>query len=281
MNQAKVKKTTKSIFIKIFIVVLVLIETYPIFWMLTAALKKPAEFVTKPAYALPDGLYFQNFADAWTRGNMGLFFKNSLINTLISLVFIVIFSMSIGFAVTKMEWKFKKFFQKFFLLGIMVPVATALIPLFQIYNKMGLIDTRLSLILTYIAFGLSLSIFLVMGYMRSLSNEIMEASVIDGCGIYSMMWYIVVPLMKNAAVTVLVLQFFYKWNDLIFSMTFISDTKLKTIQTGLLYFSNEFGAKNWGAIFASVSMSVLPMLVLYMILNKTVIEGMTAGAVKG
>lgn len=281
MNQAKVKKTTKSIFIKIFIVVLVLIETYPIFWMLTAALKKPAEFVTKPAYALPDGLYFQNFVDAWTRGNMGLFFKNSLINTLISLVFIVIFSMSIGFAVTKMEWKFKKFFQKFFLLGIMVPVATALIPLFQIYNRMGLINTRLSLILTYIAFGLSLSIFLVMGYMRSLSNEIMEASVIDGCGIYSMMWYIVVPLMKNAAVTVLVLQFFYKWNDLIFSMTFISDTKLKTIQTGLLYFSNEFGAKNWGAIFASVSMSVLPMLVLYMILNKTVIEGMTAGAVKG
>lgn len=281
MNQAKVKKTTKSIFIKIFIVVLVLIETYPIFWMLTAALKKPAEFVTKPAYALPDGLYFQNFVDAWTRGNMGLFFKNSLINTLISLVFIVIFSMSIGFAVTKMEWKFKKFFQKFFLLGIMVPVATALIPLFQIYNKMGLINTRLSLILTYIAFGLSLSIFLVMGYMRSLSNEIMEASVIDGCGIYSMMWYIVVPLMKNAAVTVLVLQFFYKWNDLIFSMTFISDTKLKTIQTGLLYFSNEFGAKNWGAIFASVSMSVLPMLLLYMILNKTVIEGMTAGAVKG
>lgn len=281
MNEYKAKKITKSILIKFFLLVVVLIETYPIFWMLTAALKKPAEFVTKPAFALPDGLYLQNFVDAWTRGNMGLFFKNSLINTLISLVFIVIFSMTIGFAVTKMEWKGRNFFAKFFLLGIMVPVATALIPLFQIYNKIGLIDTRMSLILTYIAFGLSLSIFLVTGYMRSLSNEILEASVIDGCGIFSMMWYIVVPLMKNAAVTVLVLQFFYKWNDLIFSMTFISDTKLKTIQTGLLYFQNEFGAKNWGAIFASVSMSVLPMLIIYMILNKTVIEGMTAGAVKG
>ena len=204
-----------------------------------------------------------------------------MINTFVALIFIVIFSMTIGFAVTKMEWKFKNFFKQFFLLGIMIPVATALIPLFQIYNRMGLVNTRTCLILTYIAFGLSLSIFLVTGYMRSLSNEIMEAAVIDGCGIYSMMWYIVVPLMKNAAVTVLVLQFFYKWNDLIFSMTFINDTKLKTIQTGLLYFQNEFGAKNWGAIFASVTMSVLPMLVLYMILNKTVIEGMTAGAVKG
>lgn len=278
---AKNKKILKSSLVKIFIFILVIVETYPIFWMLTAALKKPAEFVSKPAYALPDGFYFQNFVDAWTRGNMGLFFKNSVINTFVALIFIVIFSMTIGFAVTKMEWKLKNFFKQFFLLGIMVPVATALIPLFQIYNRMGLVNTRVCLILTYIAFGLSLSVFLVVGYMRSLSDEIMEAAVIDGCGIYSMMWYIVVPLMKNAAVTVLVLQFFYKWNDLIFSMTFINDTKLKTIQTGLLYFQNEFGAKNWGAIFASVSMSVLPMLVLYMILNKTVIEGMTAGAVKG
>ena len=156
---------------------------------------------------------------------MGLFFKNSVINTFVALIFIVIFSMTIGFAVTKMEWKFKNFFKQFFLLGIMIPVATALIPLFQIYNRMGLVNTSTCLILTYIAFGLSLSIFLVTGYMRSLSNEIMEAAVIDGCGIYSMMWYIVVPLMKTAAVTVLVLQFFYKWNDLIFSMTFINDTQ--------------------------------------------------------
>ena len=105
--------------------------------------------------------------------------------------------------------------------------------------------------------------------------------VIDGCGIYKMMWHVVVPLMKNAIVTVLVLQFFFKWNDLLFSMTFINDTSLKTVQTGLLYFQNEFGAKNWGAIFASVSMSVMPMLVIYMFLNKTVMEGMAAGAVKG
>lgn len=281
MREGKVKKISKSLIVKIIIFIIVVIEVYPIFWMLTAAFKQPAEFVTKPAYALPDGLYFQNFIDAWTKGNMGLFFKNSLINTLVALFFIVIFSMTIGFAVTVMDWKFKKVMKEFFLLGIMVPVATALLPLFQIYNKMGLTNTRLCLILTYIAFGLSLSVFLVTGYMRSLSREILEASVIDGCGIYKMFMYIVAPLMKNAAVTVLVLQFFYKWNDLIFSMTFISDTKLKTIQTGLLYFQNEFGAKNWGAIFASVSMSVLPMLVLYMILNKTVIEGMTAGAVKG
>lgn len=271
----------KSILIKIFIGLLVLVEIYPIFWMLTASLKKPAEFVEKPAYALMDGFYIQNYIDAWTRGKMGTFFTNSLISTLVSLVFIVIFSVTVGFAVTKMEWKLKKFIKNFFMLGIMVPVATALIPLFQIYNRMGITNTRLCLILTYIAFGLSLSVYLVTGYISSLSNEILEASVIDGCGIFTMMIKIVVPLMKNAIVTVLVLQFFFKWNDLLFSMTFISDTSLKTVQTGLLYFQNEFGSKNWGAIFASVSMSVLPMLGLYTVLNKTVIEGMCSGAVKG
>ena len=102
-----------------------------------------------------------------------------------------------------------------------------------------------------------------------------------GCGIYRLMWHIVTPLMKNSIVTVLVLQFFFKWNDLLFSMTFISDSALKTVQTGLLYFSDEFGSKNWGAIFASVSMSVFPLLILYMALNKKLMEGMTAGAVKG
>lgn len=279
--EIKKKLALKSGLIKAFIFLLVIVEIYPIFWMLTASFKQSYEWSSKPAYALNDGFYFQNYIDAWTRGNMATYFKNSLICTLIALVFIVIFSTTVGFAVTKMEWKFRDAVAKYFQLGIMVPVATSLIPLFQIYNKAGLLNTRSSLIITYIAFGLSLSIFLITGYIRSLPDEIMEAAVIDGCGIYKLMWYVVVPLMKNAIVTVLVLQFFFKWNDLLFSMTFISSTSLKTVQTGLLYFSDEFGAKNWGAIFASVSMSILPMLGLYMALNKTVMEGMTAGAVKG
>lgn len=268
--------------LKGFVIFLIcVIEIYPLFWMLTASLKQQSEWSEYPAYALNKGFYIQNYIDAWTRGNMATFFKNSLITTLASLVFIVIFAATVGFAVTKMQWKYREKVAMFFRLGIMIPVATALIPLFQIYSKTHLLNTRTCLILTYIAFGLSLSIYLVQGYLRSFPDDIMEAAVIDGCGIYRMMWHIVVPLMKNAIVTVLVLQFFFKWNDLLFSMTFISDSSLKTVQTGLLYFSDEFGGKNWGAIFASVSMSVFPMLVLYTALNKKIMEGMTAGAVKG
>lgn len=274
-------KQVKSSLKGLVIFLICVIEIYPLFWMLTASLKQQSEWSEYPAYALNKGFYIQNYIDAWTRGNMATFFKNSLITTLVSLVFIVIFATTVGFAVTKMQWKHREKVAAFFRLGIMIPVATALIPLFQIYSKANLLNTRTCLILTYIAFGLSLSIYLVQGYLRSFPDDIMEAAVIDGCGIYRMMWHIVVPLMKNAIVTVLVLQFFFKWNDLLFSMTFISDSSLKTVQTGLLYFSDEFGGKNWGAIFASVSMSVFPMLILYTALNKKIMEGMTAGAVKG
>lgn len=275
------KISVKKVLIAVFIFLLMVVEIYPIFWMLTASFKQSYEWTSKPAYALNDGFYLQNYIDAWTRGNMATFFKNSLITTLVSLVFIVILTVTVSFALTKMEWKGREVIAKYFQLGIMVTVTTSLIPLFQIYSKFGLINTRICLIITYVAFGLSLSIFLATGFLRSFPNEIMEAAVVDGCGIYSLMWNIIIPLMKNAIVTVLVLQFFFKWNDLIFSMTFINSTELKTVQTGLLYFSDEFGNKNWGAIFASVSMSVLPMLALYTALNKTVMEGMTAGAVKG
>ena len=275
------KKKTYEIFKGIIVLLIVIIDAYPIFWLLTSAMKAPTEFTSSPSYALPKGFYFQNFVNAWTRGHMGRYFLNSLLYTVISLFFIVLIAVPVSFALTKMRWKGRSFFATYFLTGLMVPVATALLPLFRIYGNMGILNTRLCLILTYVAFGLSLSIFLMSGYMRSLSDEILEASVIDGCGIFSMMWYIVVPLMKNGIVTVLVLQFFYKWNDLLFSMTFISDSKLKTIQTGLLYFTNEFGTKDWGSIFASIAISVLPMLVIYLVLNRTVVEGMTSGAVKG
>ena len=275
------KKTLSSALRTALILLVVLVNLYPLFWMLTASFKVPAEFVEKPAYALNSGFYWQNYLDAWTRGRMSVYFANSLINTLVSLVFITALSMLASFALIKMDWRFRKLVDRYFAFGIMVPVATTLIPLFQIFSKLGLYNNRWSLIIVYTASALSFSIYLISGYLRALPNEIMEASVIDGCGIYRMLVSIVTPLMKNAIITVLVIQFFFKWNDLIYSMTFVSRAELKTMQTGLFYFQDEFGSKNWGAIFASVSISVFPMLMMYLFLNKAVIEGMTSGAVKG
>lgn len=280
-NQPRKRVRMRNVLIGLVILLVVLIDLYPLFFMYSASFKTNNEFVTNPAYALNQGFHWQNYVDSWTRGNMGVFFTNSLVNTAVSLVFITLFSLTISFALIKMEWKGRKFFTQYFAFGIMVPIATTLIPLFVIYNSAGLYNTRLGLIMVYIASAISFSVYLLSGYMRALPDEILEASVIDGCNIYSMLWHIVTPLMKNALITVVVIQFFFKWNDLLYSMTLISSSSLKTMQTGLLYFTDEFGSKNWGAIFASVAISVTPMLMMYLLLNKMVIEGMTAGAIKG
>ncbi|MGI6672537.1 MAG: carbohydrate ABC transporter permease [Christensenellales bacterium] len=263
------------------ILLFVLMEIYPILWIFFSSIKSTDEFALSASYALPKGFYYQNYIQAWNRGRMNIYFGNSAFVTSISLFFIVLFSVTASFALTKMRWKMRDKVMKLFLSGIMVPTAVVLIPLYTIYNYLGLLNRHLSLILTYVAFGMPLSVFLLRGYLTALPDDMLEAAVIDGAGIYKILWHIVLPLMKTGIVTVLVIQFYFRWNDLMFSMTFISDTAKKTVQTGLLYFSDQFSNRDWGAIFACIAIAVIPTLLLYVFLNKMVIEGMTAGAVKG
>jgi ABC-type sugar transport system, permease component len=266
---------------KVLIVVFLVIEIYPVFWILMSSFKSTNEFSLSPSYALPTGFYWQNYTDAWNRGRMNTYFFNSAFVTIVSLFFIVLFSTTCSFALTKMRWRWRGRVLSIFLSGIMVPTAVVLIPLYTIYNRAGLLNTHMSLILTYIAFGLPLSIYLLRSYLVAMPDELIEASVIDGANIYQVFSRIVLPLMKTGIVTVGVIQFYFRWNDLMFSMTFISDSAMKTVQTGLMYFSDQYGNRNWGAIFACISISVMPTLLIYIALNKLVIEGMTAGAVKG
>jgi raffinose/stachyose/melibiose transport system permease protein len=275
------KKGVLTVIGKILIVLFMFIEIYPIFWILMSSIKSTAEFSLNPSYALPQGVYYQNYIDAWNRGRMSTYFVNSVIVTFVSLFFIMLFSSTSSFALTKMIWRNRARVMTLFLSGIMVPTAVVLIPLYIIYNNVGLINTRLSLILTYIAFGLPLSVFLLRSYLTALPDDMMEAAVIDGASIYQVFWHIVLPLMTTGIVTVGVIQFYFRWNDLMFSMTFVNDSALKTVQTGLLYFSDQYGNRNWGAIFACIAISVMPTILVYVSMNKMVIEGMTAGAVKG
>jgi len=242
----KLKKNPLAIAGKILIVIFVLVQVYPIFWIFMSAFKTTEEFSLSASYALPQSIHWQNFIDAWTRGRMNIYFKNSAIVTVVSLVFIVLFSTTSAFALTKMRWKLRGKVMSLFLSGIMVPTAVVLIPLYTIYKGMGILNTYSSLVLTYIAFGLSLSIFLLRGYLTAMPDDMMEAAVIDGANIYQVFTYIVLPLLKTGIVTMLVIQFYFRWNDLMFSMTFISDNTMRTVQTGLLFFSDQYGNRNWG-----------------------------------
>jgi len=281
MDREKRMKNVISIIGKILIVIFLFVEIYPIFWILMSSLKNTQEFNLSPSYALPKEIHLQNYVKAWFQGKMNIYFKNSAIVTIVSLFFIILFGTTSAFALTKMRWKLRDKVMKIFLSGIMIPTAVVLIPLYSMYKSTNLLNTRICLILTYIAFGLPLTIFLLRGYLTSLPDDMIEAAIIDGANIYQVFTRIMFPLMKTGIVTVGVIQFYFRWNDLIFSSTFISNTNMKTVQTGLLYFSDMYGNRDWGAIFACISISVLPTLIIYIFMNKMVIEGMTSGAIKG
>lgn len=266
---------------KLAILLLLVVEVYPIIWLLLSAIKAPDEFSANPMYALPEGFHWQNFSDAWNVGNMGTYFKNSIIATFPSLFLIIFLGAGAAFAIEKMKWKWSKGVMLLFTAGIMVPVQIVLLPLFTIFFNVGLLNSLWSLILVYTTFGLPLTILMFSSYFKALPNEVIESAVMDGASIYQIFFKIAIPIVSNAIVTVALVQFFFVWNDLIFAMTFISDTELRTLQTGLMSFSGEYGQKQWGPIFASISLAVVPTLLLYLFLNKLVMKGMTSGAVKG
>lgn len=282
LNTASSKKNiTINILGKILVAVIVIISVYPIIWLFLSSLKTSGEFSTAPMFALPESFHIQNYIDAWNTGRMGKYFQNSILATFPALFCVLVFGAAAAFAIEKMKWKMRKGVLLLFITGIMVPVPIVLLPLFTMYYHTNLLNSLLGLILVYIAFGLPLTIFLFTSYFKAVPNELIESAVMDGANIYRIFFSIALPMILNAVVTVALVQFFFIWNDLIFAMTFISNSDLRTIQTGLMSFAGQFGQREWGPTFASISMAVLPTLFLYLFLNKTIMKGMTSGAVKG
>jgi raffinose/stachyose/melibiose transport system permease protein len=259
---------------------LLVVVLYPLLWMLLSSFKTNAEFSLEPFWSLPSALHWQNYVDAWTSG-MSTYFLNSVLAVFPSLALILLFSVAAGFALEVMLWRGRNSILLIFLAGIMVPLQMVLLPLFTIYFQAGLIDTRWALILTYTAFGLPLSVFLMAGFFKAVPRAVIEAAVLDGANIYQIFYRVALPMVANGLVTIALVQFFFLWNDLLFSLTFISSDSNRTIQTGLLNFTGEHGSVDWGPTFAAISLAVIPTLLLYVVLNQKVIKGLTAGSVKG
>lgn len=263
------------------IAVLLIIEVGPLLWLLLSSFKADKEFTLEPLWALPAGLDWQNYINAVTTGNIGTYFLNSLLTVFPALALILLFGLAAGFALEVMVWRGRNTVLLIFLAGILVPVQIVLLPLFTIYFQAQLIDTRWALIITYTGFGLPLTVFLMATYFKAIPREMIEAAVLDGANIYQIFLRVGVPMVMNGLVTVALVQFFFLWNDLLFSLTFISSDSLRTIQTGLLNFTGEYGQIQWGPTFAAICLAVFPTLLLYLILNQRVIKGLTAGSLKG
>jgi raffinose/stachyose/melibiose transport system permease protein len=263
------------------IALLLLIELYPLFWMLTSSLKSQDEFVTEPAWSLPDQLNWQNYSEAFTTGRLAQYALNSLLATGPSLAFIIGFGTAAGFALEVLIFKGRAMILLMFLAGIMIPGQMILLPLFNIYFRMGITGTLWPLILTYSATGLPLTVFMMATYFRAVPREIFEAATIDGASMLRAFFSIGFPMVRNAVFTVALVQFFFIWNDLLVALTFSNSADSATIQVGLLNFSGEFGSTQYGPLFAAICVNVLAILVIYLFLNQRIMRGLTAGSLKG
>ena len=259
---------------------LLVVELYPLLWLLLSSFKTSDEFSTGAFWALPAGLAWQNYSLAWTSG-ISTYFVNSILAVFPSLFLVLVISLAASFGLEVMKWRGNNLVLLAFLGGVMIPTQMVLLPLFTMYFQAGLINTRWALILTYTAFSLPLSVFLMAGFFKSVPRTVIEAAVLDGASIFQVFYRVAVPMVANGLVTIGLVNFFFLWNDLLFSLTFISSDNQRTIQTGLLNFTGQYGQVQWGPTFAGVALTVFPTLIVYLILNQQVIKGLTAGSVKG
>jgi raffinose/stachyose/melibiose transport system permease protein len=274
-------RATRSILTKALIALILIVELYPLSWILTSSLKSKDDFVNQPLWALPRSLQWNNYIEAWTTGHLGRNALNSLIVTIPSLVLILAFGAAAGFALEVMIWRGRSPVLLFVIGGIMVPLQIILLPLFTIYFKTGLANSYWPLIITYVGHGLPLTVFLMATYFRAVPRELFEAVVIDGGGPFRAFFSVALPMIRNGLFTVGLLMFFSVWNDLLIALTFNIDAKLSTIQVGLLHFSDEYGAINYGPLLAAISITIFGTLAVYLGINQQVMRGLTAGSVKG
>lgn len=273
------KRNIRKIIYWSVMILFLIIQGYPVIWLIVAGFRPNIELLTEP-FSFPKSFTLENFIRILTQSNIITYIKNSAIISVVSLVFIVLISSMASFAIAKMKFTGRKKIYRYFLIGLTIPYAVTLIPLFTMFVKIGLINTRISVILPLLAFQLPVSIMLFVNFYSFIPDEIIEAAVIDGASIYGIYTKVIIPLSLNTIMTVLAMNFITVWNDYTFSLVFINSTKLKTISIGLADFIGPRGLKDWGATYAAIAMSVLPTLVIYFSLNKKMTAGMTLGAVK-
>ncbi|KQX63911.1 carbohydrate ABC transporter permease [Streptomyces sp. Root1310] len=267
--------------VKIVVALLLVVEVYPLVWMFLTSLKSNSDYLNNSTWSLPTTWEWGNYTEAWTTGNIGLYIQNSVLAVLPALALILLLGTAAGFALQVMVWKGRSLTLLIFLAGMMVPPQMILLPLFTVYFQTGLSGTLWPLILTYTGTGLPLTVFMMATYYKTVPRELFEAATIDGAGILRAFWTISVPMVRNALLTVGLVQFFFIWNDLLIALTFTNNQDLRTIQVGLLNFTGDFGATQYGPLFAAICINVFGTLVIYLFLNQKVMKGLTSGAVKG
>lgn len=252
---------------------------YPLFWLLLNSVKTNSELFNDP-WGVGSSIQINNYVTAWISGKIGISFFNSFLVSVSSVIITIFISSMAAFAISRLKWKLSSPVLSLFLLGVMIPIHSTLIPLFTMFNKVGIINRHIALILPYVAFALPTSIFILSGFMRTFPSEIEEAVIIDGCSMAGFFWKILFPLSKSPIATISIFNFVSMWNELMFALIFLSDPNKTTLPVSLTRFKGQYST-NWTVQLAAVVTMIIPSITIYCFLNDKIIESMTIGSIKG
>ncbi|HJG87583.1 carbohydrate ABC transporter permease [Pseudoflavonifractor capillosus] len=293
-----VKKHTSGeriykIFIYIVLIALAVSILVPVAWVFMASIKENSEFYGNP-WALPMGFHWQNFVDAWNKARMGDYMLNSVIVTVLALAILLVVALPAAYCLSRFHFRGRKFLNTAFMAGLFINVNYIVVPIFlmlrdgdtflkKIFGSGFLLNNIVVLAIVYAATALPFTIYLLSGYFATLAHDYEEAAYIDGAGYGKTMIQIIFPMAQPSIVTIILFNFLSFWNEYIISMTLMSSVNgAKTLPVGLLNLMQaQQSAAQYGIMYAGLVMVMLPTLILYICVQKKLIQGMTVGGLKG
>lgn len=279
-ESAHEKYTKTTLCIQIIMTVAAVIFMAPIFIIINYSLKTKKELYLSNPLSLPESLYLENYKKAFEKLNMVTTFSNTFLYTFISVLILALLCGTTAWAIARCAHKFFRFCYVYFIIGILIPYQALFLPIYIIGFNLNLTNTRPGIIFMYIATGISFGVFLMTSFMSTVPLELEEAARIDGCSVFRTYFTIVLPLLKPAMATLIIMQAFQIWNDYLLASLYVSKKQLKTLTVAI---QSLFSAQSsdYTTAMAAIIISVLPIAILFMSLQKYFIKGMTVGAVKG
>ncbi|MDP4098145.1 carbohydrate ABC transporter permease [Paenibacillus sp. P96] len=267
--------------LRVFLIVQSLVVVYPLFWNVLASFKTNEEVMESP-WTLPASLNWDNYVRAFTTARMGDYMLNSVFVVIISMLFLLIMAVPTAYVLGRMAFRGRGFITNVYMAGLFIGGVYIIVPLFILMNNLNMLDNRFWLSAVYATGSLPFSVYLLIGFMKSIPHDFEEAAMIDGCGYFATLFRIIMPMTRPALVTLIVFSFFDFWNEYVLALTLITDDAKKTIPIGLANLMQiQQYATDWGSLFAGLVIVLVPTIVIYTLLQKRLTDGMMLGGVKG
>ena len=279
MNEGRLKKRLVSVITHSILIIIALSCIFPVFWMISSSLKTQDEIFTK-MNLLPQHWSFVNYAIVWTKAEFGMYFLNSVIYTFFGVLGVVFISSLAAYGFARLEIPGKNFIFLLLVSTMLLPIPGVFVPLYILLNKLHLLDTRLGLILCYINGGLAFGIFLLRSFFEELPIEIEEAALIDGASRFGIYWRIALPLAGPAIATLVIFNTLSIWNEFLLALVVLQDKSTMPIQRGLMVFQGTH-ITDYPLLMAGLTIATIPVLVVYLLMQKHIVKGIAAGALKG